>query len=159
MTESLGVQLDATIAKGSRDAAYEWKDNVDAGVPWEQWNPEQQAKAVEDKYALDNHMEVKFGGHVLTPAEPTNYNVKLTLYSEGEKPVGCFSALPIRHEERRVSLDPSPRLASSWPPQREQRPEAQGFACSAAWGAACSRSSRERPVASTVSRSWVTLKA
>jgi RHS repeat-associated protein len=81
MTESLGVQLEATISSGDRDGAYDWKDNVDKGVPWEQWNPEQQAKAVEDKYAFDHDIPVYGDGHWLTPAERTDYSAKLAPYT------------------------------------------------------------------------------
>lgn len=45
---SLISQLRAAISGGSRDAAYNWREAHAAGLPWEQWNPEQQAAAVED---------------------------------------------------------------------------------------------------------------
>ncbi len=46
--DSLWAQLKARFSGGSRDAAYEWRQMHDAGTPWEEWNPEQQAKAIED---------------------------------------------------------------------------------------------------------------
>ena len=46
--ESLIAQLRAKLVSGSRDAAYDWRASHDAGLPWERWNPEQQAAAVED---------------------------------------------------------------------------------------------------------------
>lgn len=45
--ESLWEQYKAWKRTGSRDAAYEWKPLDAAGVPWEEWNVEQQAYAVE----------------------------------------------------------------------------------------------------------------
>lgn len=46
--DSLWAQLKASIGGGDRGGAYEWQDADAAGIPWEDWNPEQQAKAVED---------------------------------------------------------------------------------------------------------------
>jgi hypothetical protein len=46
--ESLWAQLKARIGAGKRDAAYNWRDADAAGLPWEKWNPEQQAAAIED---------------------------------------------------------------------------------------------------------------
>lgn len=45
---SLISQLRAAVSGGSRDAAYNWREAHAANLPWEQWNPEQQAAAVED---------------------------------------------------------------------------------------------------------------
>jgi Domain of unknown function (DUF4157) len=46
--DSLWAQLKASISGGSRNAAYNWREAVRAGTPWEEWNPEQQAEAIED---------------------------------------------------------------------------------------------------------------
>jgi hypothetical protein len=46
--ESLWAQLKGAITGGSRNAAYEWREPVQKGTPWEKWNPEQQAAAIED---------------------------------------------------------------------------------------------------------------
>ncbi|MEY2521167.1 MAG: hypothetical protein QOF24_2926 [Verrucomicrobiota bacterium] len=46
--ESLWAQLKGAIKGGSRDAAYNWREAEKAGIPWEKWNPEQQAAAIED---------------------------------------------------------------------------------------------------------------
>ena len=45
---SLIAQLRARISSGDRNAAYNWRAAHDAGIPWEEWNPEQQAAAVEE---------------------------------------------------------------------------------------------------------------
>jgi hypothetical protein len=46
--ESLWAQFKGFMGAGSRDAAYNWREAHRAGVPWERWNPEQQASAIED---------------------------------------------------------------------------------------------------------------
>ena len=46
--DSLWAQLKASLGSGSRNGAYEWRPNHDAGVDWADWNPEQQAQAIED---------------------------------------------------------------------------------------------------------------
>lgn len=46
--ESLWAQLKAWWSTGKRGGAYNWSAAKAAGLPWEQWNPEQQAKAVEE---------------------------------------------------------------------------------------------------------------
>jgi outer membrane lipoprotein SlyB len=46
--ESLWAQLKASIGGKSRNAAYDWRAAHKDGLPWEQWNPEQQAEAIED---------------------------------------------------------------------------------------------------------------
>lgn len=45
--DSLWAQLKGALGSGSRDAAYDWRTPQRAGVPWEKWNPEQQAAAIE----------------------------------------------------------------------------------------------------------------
>ncbi|MEO7052019.1 MAG: DUF4157 domain-containing protein [Rhodanobacter sp.] len=44
---SLWAQFKGWLGAGSRDAAYDWHDAHRAGRPWEAWNPEQQAAAIE----------------------------------------------------------------------------------------------------------------
>ncbi|MBX5457215.1 MAG: DUF4157 domain-containing protein, partial [Thermogemmatispora sp.] len=46
--ESLVAQIRGAIGGGSRNAAYDWRAAVKEGKPWEEWNPEQQAEAIED---------------------------------------------------------------------------------------------------------------
>jgi hypothetical protein len=46
--ESLWAQFKGFIGAGSRDAAYNWHEAHRTGLPWEKWNPEQQASAIED---------------------------------------------------------------------------------------------------------------
>lgn len=46
--ESLWAQFKGFIGAGSRGAAYDWREADRAGLPWEKWNPEQQAAAIED---------------------------------------------------------------------------------------------------------------
>jgi hypothetical protein len=46
--KSLWAQFKAAIGKGTRDAAYNWREQDKGGVPWEKWNPEQQASAIEE---------------------------------------------------------------------------------------------------------------
>jgi hypothetical protein len=45
--DSLWAQLKGALGSGSRNAAYDWRTPHNAGVPWEKWNPEQQAAAIE----------------------------------------------------------------------------------------------------------------
>lgn len=45
---SLIAQLGGWITGGKRDEAYNWKKAYNAGLPWERWNPEQQAEAIEE---------------------------------------------------------------------------------------------------------------
>ena len=46
--ESLWAQLKAAASGKTRNAAYDWRAAHDAGLPWQKWNPEQQAEAIED---------------------------------------------------------------------------------------------------------------
>ena len=46
--QSIAVQIKASLGGGSRDLAYDWRAALKAGIPWEKWNPEQQAQAIED---------------------------------------------------------------------------------------------------------------
>jgi hypothetical protein len=46
--ESLWSQFTASVSGGSRNLAYDWRAMHDAHTPWEEWNPEQQAEAIED---------------------------------------------------------------------------------------------------------------
>lgn len=45
---SLWSQLKAALSGKSRNAAYDWKSAHVEGIPWEKWNPEQQASAIEE---------------------------------------------------------------------------------------------------------------
>jgi hypothetical protein len=45
---SLWAQLKSKLSTGSVDAAYDWRTAHQAGEPWETWNPEQQARAIEE---------------------------------------------------------------------------------------------------------------
>lgn len=45
--DSLWAQLRAWISSGSRNRAYDWEAAHRQRKPWEMWNPEQQAKAIE----------------------------------------------------------------------------------------------------------------
>lgn len=40
----------AAITTGNRNNAYNWREPHNARVPWSKWNPEQQAKAMEEYY-------------------------------------------------------------------------------------------------------------
>jgi hypothetical protein len=44
---ALWAQLKSWASTGSRDGAYDWRQLDSAGTPWEEWNPEAQAAAVE----------------------------------------------------------------------------------------------------------------
>jgi hypothetical protein len=46
--DSIIAQIKAAIGGGSRNVAYDWQAADAAGTPWEKWNPEQQAAAIED---------------------------------------------------------------------------------------------------------------
>lgn len=46
--ESLWAQLKAAVGSGDRGGAYNWREPHKAGTPWAEWNPEQQAEAIED---------------------------------------------------------------------------------------------------------------
>jgi Domain of unknown function (DUF4157) len=52
MPQSIIAQLRATVSGGNRNAAYDWRAAHRAGIPWEEWNPEQQAEAIEDYNVL-----------------------------------------------------------------------------------------------------------
>jgi outer membrane lipoprotein SlyB len=45
--ESLLAQFKGAIKKGTRNAAYDWPQAVRGKLAWEDWNPEQQASAIE----------------------------------------------------------------------------------------------------------------
>jgi hypothetical protein len=45
---SLWAQHVAFLRTGSRGGAYRWQRAWQAGLPWAQWNPEQQAQAIQD---------------------------------------------------------------------------------------------------------------
>jgi hypothetical protein len=45
---SLLAQLEAAISGKSRNAAYDWEQAHASKIPWERWNPEQQAAAIEE---------------------------------------------------------------------------------------------------------------
>jgi hypothetical protein len=45
---SLLAQVKAAVSGGDRGGAYDWRAAHAAGTPWEEWNPEQQAEAIED---------------------------------------------------------------------------------------------------------------
>lgn len=50
---ALWAQAKAKVKTGSRNAAYDWEILDKQSIPWEDWNPEAQAQAVEDyNYAL-----------------------------------------------------------------------------------------------------------
>ena len=46
--ESLWSQLKAKLSGKDRGAAYNWQGAHTEGIPWEKWNPEQQASAIEE---------------------------------------------------------------------------------------------------------------
>ena len=46
--DSLLAQFAAWVNTGNRNNAYDWESAYNAELPWENWNPEQQAAAVED---------------------------------------------------------------------------------------------------------------
>jgi hypothetical protein len=46
--DSLWAQFKAAVSGGDRGAAYDWRAAHEAKIPWQDWNPEQQAKAIED---------------------------------------------------------------------------------------------------------------
>lgn len=48
MRKALVAQGAAQLMQGDRNEAYDWERLAKAGTPWEQWNPEAQAKAVEE---------------------------------------------------------------------------------------------------------------
>jgi hypothetical protein len=45
---SLWAQHVAFLRTGSRSGAYRWRRAAAADLPWERWNPEQQAQAIQD---------------------------------------------------------------------------------------------------------------
>jgi gas vesicle protein len=52
--ESLWEQFKGWASGGGRNDAYDWEPADAAGIPWEDWNPEQQAHAVEE-YNIELH--------------------------------------------------------------------------------------------------------
>ena len=63
--ESLIAQLKAAVSGGDRGGAYDWRAAHKAKTPWEEWNPEQQAEAIEDF----NKLLRKSKAGTATPAE------------------------------------------------------------------------------------------
>ncbi len=55
MPKSIISQIKASVSGGDRGGAYEWRDAIKNGTAWEDLNPEQQAKLVED---YNVHLEV-----------------------------------------------------------------------------------------------------
>jgi outer membrane lipoprotein SlyB len=45
---SLIAQIKGAVSGGDRGKAYDWRAAHEAKIPWENWNPEQQAEAIED---------------------------------------------------------------------------------------------------------------
>lgn len=45
---SLISQFKAWLSSGDNNGAYQWQPQAERGVPWEQWNPEQQAECIEE---------------------------------------------------------------------------------------------------------------
>jgi hypothetical protein len=45
---ALGAQAAAYIATGDRSNAYVWRNALNQGLPWAEWNAEQQAEAIQD---------------------------------------------------------------------------------------------------------------
>jgi hypothetical protein len=65
MPLSIIAQIRAAASSGERGAAYNWREAHDAGTPWQDWNPEQQAHAIEDY----NILLRKSQAGTATPAE------------------------------------------------------------------------------------------
>ena len=70
---SLIAQLRAAVHGGDRGAAYDWRSAHQAGIPWQDWNPEQQAEAIEDY----NKLLRKSQDETATPAELHELSVLL----------------------------------------------------------------------------------
>lgn len=71
--DSLMAQLKARLRHGSRSKAYVWRRAHQAGLPWERWNPEQQAALVEDYNARMRTLQTaRARGH-----EPTTHDTEL----------------------------------------------------------------------------------
>jgi Domain of unknown function (DUF4157) len=70
---SLIAQLRAAVHGGTRTGAYDWHTPHNEGTPWEYWNPEQQAEAIEDY----NKFYRKQQDGTITPAEMRELNTLL----------------------------------------------------------------------------------
>ena len=70
---SLIAQLRAAVHGGTRSGAYDWHVPHREGTPWEYWNPEQQAEAIEDF----NKFFRKQQDGTITPAEMQELNTLL----------------------------------------------------------------------------------
>ena len=55
--DSLASQLRARLSTGTRNGAYDWRAAAQAGKPWQDWNPEQQAELVEQYNRSLRHVE------------------------------------------------------------------------------------------------------
>jgi hypothetical protein len=64
----------SSLGSGSRNGAYDWYTAHSAGLPWEQWNPEQQASAVE-RY----NQALRLARATPPTATPRDYNDVSTL--------------------------------------------------------------------------------
>jgi hypothetical protein len=54
---ALGSQLAAVVTTGDRNNAYDWQKAIDEGLPWEKWNAEQQAEAMEAYYEAKQRID------------------------------------------------------------------------------------------------------
>jgi hypothetical protein len=54
---ALGAQLDAWIRTGDRNNAYDFGRAMQQGIPWEQWNAEQQAEAMEKYFECKQRID------------------------------------------------------------------------------------------------------
>ena len=73
MPLSIIAQIRAAVSGGDRGGAYEWRTAHQAGTPWEDWNPEQQARAIEEY----NILLRKSQAGTATPAELHDLSVLL----------------------------------------------------------------------------------
>ena len=58
--DSLWSQLKGFLGGGSRNEAYDWRDAIAKGTAWEDFNPEQQAEAIETYHEI---LEAEEGGY------------------------------------------------------------------------------------------------
>jgi hypothetical protein len=56
---SLWAQSLAILSAGGRGAAYRWQVPMGRGLPWERWNPEQQAQAIQDLWDAQLRLRVQ----------------------------------------------------------------------------------------------------
>ena len=74
---ALWAQAASTVETGDRNAAYHWREALQEGKEWKDWNAEQQAAAMEDYFRADERIEAAEAAG--TSPEPDDVQLVRTL--------------------------------------------------------------------------------